>query len=136
MSNINLRLYGEQIFPNITKYLTTYISPEISKEEFLSSYKKGLIEIKDLKLKEKFLIHPQILIEEMIIGSLKIKIPDDKENLEIKIDDLNCFISILELDDREIEKIMINERKKSIDDFMKYAINKIEKKDGPSFLII
>ena len=133
MSNINLRLYGEQIFPNITKYLTTYISPEISKEEFLSSYKKGLIEIKDLKLKEKFLIHPQILIEEMIIGSLKIKIPDDKENLEIKIDDLKCFISISELDDREIEKIMINERKKSIDDFMKYAINKIEKKDGPSF---
>ena len=134
MSNINLRLYGEQLYPNISKYLTKYISPEISKEDFLSSYKNGTIQIKNLKLKEKFFIHPQILIEEIIIDDLKINIPDEKENLEIKINNINCFTSISELDDNEIEKIMINDKKKVIDEFIKYAINKIEKKDGPSFL--
>ena len=39
-----------------------------------------------------------------------------------------------ELNEEEIEKIMIDNRKKIINDFIKYAVNKIEKKDGPSFL--
>ena len=80
MSNFNLRLYGEQLYPNISKYLTKYISPEISKEDFLSSYKNGILEIKSLKLKEKLLIHPQILIEDTFIEEVKINIPDDKSN--------------------------------------------------------
>ena len=74
MNNINLRLYGEQLYPNISKYLTKYISPEILKEEFLSSYKNGSIQIKSLKLKEKLLIHPQILIEDTFIEEVKINI--------------------------------------------------------------
>ena len=134
MNNINLRLYGEQLYPNISKYLTKYISPEILKEEFLSSYKNGSIQIKSLKLKEKLLIHPQILIEELFISNVKIKIPDEKENLEINIENAKCFWSISELDENELEKIMLNERIKEIDEFINYAINKIEKKDGPSFL--
>ena len=134
MSNFNLRLYGEQLYPNISKYLTKYISPEISKEEFLSSYKNGTLEIKSLKLKEKLLIHPQILIEETSIEELKINIPDEKSNLEIHLNNIKCNLSVFELNEEEIEKIMIDNRKKIINDFIKYAVNKIEKKDGPSFL--
>ena len=134
MSNINLRLYGEQLYPNISKYLTKYISPEISKEDFLSSYKNGILEIKSLKLKEKLLIHPQILIEDTFIEEVKINIPDDKSNLEIYLNNIKCNLSVSELNEEEVEKIMINDRKKIIDDFIKYAINKIEKKDGLSFL--
>jgi len=134
MSNFNLRLYGEQLYPNISKYLTKYISPEISKEEFLSSYKNGKLEIKSLKLKEKLLIHPQILIEETSIEELKINIPDEKSNLEIHLNNIKCNLSVSELNEEEIEKIMIDNRKKIINDFIKYAVDKIEKKDGPSFL--
>ena len=134
MSNINLRLYGEQIYPNISKYLSKYISPEISKEEFISSYKNGILEFKSLKLKEKLLLHPQISIEEASIDELKINVPNETENLEIHINNIKCFLLVSELEEGEIEKIMINDRKKLIDEFIKYAINKIEKKDGPSFL--
>ena len=134
MSNINLRLYGEQIYPNISKYLSKYISPEISKEEFISSYKNGILEFKSLKLKEKLLLHPQISIEEASIDELKINVPNETENLEIHINNIKCFLLVSELEESEIEKIMINDRKKLIDEFIKYAINKIEKKDGPSFL--
>ena len=83
-SNFNLRLYGDQLYPNISKYLTKYISPEISKEEFISSYKNGIVQIKSLQLKEKISIHPQIKIEETFIDDLKINIPDEKENFEIQ----------------------------------------------------
>ena len=134
MSNFNLRLYGDQLYPNISKYLTKYISPEISKEEFISSYKNGIVQIKSLQLKEKISIHPQIKIEETFIDDLKINIPDEKENFEIHINNIKCFLTISELSEEEIEKIMIEERKKVIDEFIKYAISKIEKKDGPSFL--
>ena len=58
MSNINLRLYGDQLYPNISNYLNKYISPEIEKEDFLNKYKDGLVEIKDITLKEKFNINP------------------------------------------------------------------------------
>ena len=134
MSNINLRLYGEQLYPNISKYLEKYVSPQISKEEFISSYKSGKLVFKSLLLKEKILIHPQILIEEASIDEIKTNIPDEKENFEIYLNKINCSISVKELNEEEIEKIMIDDRIKIIDEFIKYAISKIEKSDGPSFL--
>ena len=133
MSNFNLRLYGDQLYPNISKYLAKYISPEISKEEFISSYKNGIVHIKSLQLKEKISIHPQIKIEETFIDDLKINIPDEKENFEIHINNIKCFLTISELTEEEIEKIMIEDRKKVIDEFIKYAISKIEKKMDPLF---
>ena len=63
MANINLRLYGDQIYPNISKYLTKYISPDIQKEEFLSMYKSGRMELKELSLKENISLNYQIKIE-------------------------------------------------------------------------
>ena len=64
MASINLRLYSEQIYPNISNYLSKYISPEIRKEEFISMYKKGIIQLNQISLKETLSFHPQIKLEE------------------------------------------------------------------------
>ena len=134
MANINLRLYGEQIFPNITKYLAKYISPEIKKEEFLSMYKSGNFELKQILLKESFYFNPQMKIEEGFISSLKINIPNEKENFSLYLEDLKCMITISEMNENEIEKLLIEEKTKIINEFINYAVIKIQKKDGPSFL--
>ncbi len=126
---INLRLYGDQIYPNIEKYLSQYISPDIPKEEFLSSYKNGLLQIKSLKLKEKIQISPQILIEEASIEEIKLHIPNETENLCIEINNMACFLSISELNEDEIEKILIKERKNIIDELIN-RINKKFKEEG------
>ena len=134
MAKINLRLYGEQIYPNISNILSKFISPEIGKEEFISMYKEGNIELNKILLKESFAIQPQIKIEKASISSTKINIPDEKENLGISLSDIKCLVSISEIDENEIEKILIEEKKKLIDEFINYSFKKILKKDGSSFL--
>ena len=134
MANINLRLYGDQIYPNISKYLSSYISPDIEKENFLEMYKNGLVEIKDIKLKEKLVLHPQINMMEGSIGELKLKIPNETENFSIYLNNMKCSLRISDIKEEEIESILVKNKKNLIDDFIKYSIAKIEKKDGNSFL--
>ena len=134
MANINLRLYGEQIYPNISKYLTKYIAPEITKEDFTTMYKNGHVGLKQISLKESINIFPQIEIEEASISSLEINIPDEKENFGLSINDMDCLISISEMEEKEIEKLLIEEKKKLIDDFINYSFKKVLKKDGASFI--
>ena len=132
MSNLNLRLYGEQIYPNISKYLNKYISPEIEKEDFLNKYKDGLVEIKDITLKEKFNINPQITTENASIGELKLNIPNETENFSVYLNHMKCSLVISDIKEEELEKIIIEDKKELIDDFIMYSISKIEKKDGAS----
>ena len=134
MADINLRLYGDQIYPNISKYLSSYISPEIEKENFLEMYKNGLVEIKDIKLKEELVLHPQISVIEGSIGELKLNIPNETENFSIYLKNMKCSLRISDIKEEEIESILVKNKKKLIDDFIKYSIAKIEKKDGGSFL--
>ena len=134
MADINLRLYGDQIYPNISKYLSSYISPEIEKENFLEMYKNGLVEIKDIKLKEELVLHPQISVIEGSIGELKLNIPNETENFSIYLKNMKCSLRISDIKEEEIESILVNNKKKLIDDFIKYSITKIEKKDGASLL--
>ena len=134
MSNLNLRLYGEQIYPNISKYLNKYISPEIEKEDFLNNYKDGLVEIKDITLKEKFNINPQITTESASIGKLKLNIPNETENFSVYLNNMKFSLVISDIKEEELEKILIEDKKELIDDFIIYSISKIEKKDGASFL--
>ena len=134
MTNINLRLYGEQIYPNISKYLSVYISPEIQKDEFITMYKSGNLEFNQISLKEQFSVHPQVKIEEAFISSIKINIPDEKENFGISINDIKCLLMISDIKENEIEKLLIDEKKNLIDEFINYAVKKIQKKDGSSFL--
>jgi len=134
MSNINLRLYGDQLYPNISKYLNKYISPEIEKEDFLNKYKDGLVEIKDITLKEKFNIIPQITTESGSIGELKLNIPNETENFIVHLNNMKFSLIISDIKEEELEKILIEDKKGLIEDFIKYSISKIEKKDGASFL--
>ena len=134
MANINLRLYGEQIYPNISKYLSTYISPEIKKEDFLEMYKNGEVDIKQIILKEKIKIHPQILIENATLEEIKLHIPNETENFSIFLNNVKCELILSDISEEEIESILIENKKNVINDFIKYSIAKIEKKDGASFL--
>jgi len=134
MEYINLRLYGEQIYPTISKYLTDYISPEIQKEDFLEKYKNGSMEIKNISLKKQLDIHPQIKIENGMIGELKMHIPNEIENFSIYLNNMECLLIISDINEEVIEKILIENKKKLINDFINYSIAKIEKKDGASFL--
>ena len=133
MANINLRLYGEQIYPTISKYLTNYISPEIKKEDFLEMYKKGQLELNQMTIKEKIKFHPQILIENGSFNSIKFHIPNETENFSIFLNDMKCSLIMSDIKEDEIELILIEDQKNLINEFMKYAIAKIEKKDGASF---
>ena len=134
MSNINLRLYGDQLYPNISKYLNKYISPSIEKEDFLNKYKDGLVEVKNITLKEKFNINPQIKTESASIGELKLNIPNETENFAVYLNNMKCSLIISDIKEEELEKILIEDKKGLIDDFIKYSISKIEKNDGASLL--
>jgi hypothetical protein len=134
MTNINLRLYADQIYPNISYYLSKYISPEIKKEEFISMYKSGIIKLNHISLKESLSFHPQIKLEEAFISTMEINIPDEKENFGISIKDIKCLLTISEINENEVEKLLIEDKKKLIEEFINYAVKKVEKKDGPSFL--
>ena len=134
MSNINLRLYGEQIYPTLSKYLSSYISPEIQKEDFLEKYKNGSVEINDISLKEKLSLQPQINIEQASIGELKLHIPNETENFSIFLNNMKCSLILSDIKEDEIKSKLIEEKKKLINDFITYSIGKIEKKDGTSFL--
>ena len=134
MANINLRLYGDQIYPNISKYLSSYISPYIEKENFLEMYNNGLVEMKDIKLKEELVLHPQIRMMEGSMGELILNIPNETENFSINLNNMKFSLRLSDIKEEEIESILVKNKKKLIDDFIKYSISKIEKKDGSSFL--
>ena len=134
MANINLRLYGEQLYPNISKYLSTYINPEIKKEDFISMYKNGQVELKQISLKEKININPQLVMENASIEDLKLNIPNEQENFSIYLNNMKCLLSLSDITEEQIELLSKENKKKLIDEFIKYAVAKIEKKDGPSFL--
>ena len=134
MTNINLRLYGEQIYPNISKYLSTYISPEIQKENFLEMYKNGNIEYNQISIKEKIIFNPQISIENASLEDIKLHIPNEQDNFSLYLNNVKCLLILSNIKEEEIEKILIDKKKELINDFIKYAIDKIEKKDGPSFI--
>ena len=133
MTNINLRLYGGQIYSNLSKYLSEYITPEIEKEQFLKNYQDGIVEMKEVKLKKKISLHRQIVVEDSSIGELTLKIPDEKENFSIYLNNMKCSLLLSDIKDEEIEVILIDNKKKFIDDFISYSIAKIEQKDDSSF---
>lgn len=133
MTNINLRLYGDQIYSNLSKYLSEYITPEIEKEQFLKNYQEGIMEMKEIKLKEKIYLHHQIVVDDSSIGELTLKIPDEKENFSIYLNDVKCSLLLSDIKDEEIEALLIDNKKKLIDDFISYSKAKIEQKDNSSF---
>ena len=135
MSTINFRLYGEQLFGFTNKYLTEYITPDIEKEEFLTTFKNGLVTLNEVKSKKSIIFSPQMTLEKFSMGELKLTIPDETGNFAITSNDIKLEISLNNIKDEDIEKILISEKKNLIENFMDYAIKKIEKKDNESSFI-
>ena len=135
MSSINFRIYGDQIYGFTNKYLTEYISPEIAKEDFLDKFNSGKLSYENISTKKAILISPQINLDELTIEKVDINIPNETENLSLYLYNIKAVISLTEINNDEIEKIIINERKTLTDKFIDFVIKKIEKKESSkSFL--
>ena len=134
MSSINFRLYGDQIYGLGSKYLNEYINPEINKEDFLTNFNNGLLELNITGIKKPINILPYILIKDLKVEKIEINIPDDKTNFILKLNNLRMMLAINVLDDNQILDIIINKRKKLIEKFIKETIKIIEKKEESSFL--
>ena len=135
MSSINFRLYGEQIYGLYTSYLKDYLNQEINKEKLISDFKNGSVDFNEISTKKNILIHPQINITELLSEKIHLNIPDDKENFSLKISKLKLTFLISELSENEIKILMINQKQKLIENFIEYAIKKVENsKSSPSFL--
>ena len=135
MSSINFRIYGDQIYGFSSKYLTEYISPEITKEDFLNQFSSGKLSYDNVSIKKIIQINPQISLSELNIEKLDINIPSETENLSMYLNNIKTVINLSDINDEEIEKLIINERKGLIDKFIDFAIKKVEKKESSkSFL--
>ena len=127
--SINLRIYADQIYGFAQSYMKEYISPEIIKEEFINNFKSGKLNYENISTKKEIKINPQINLEELSIQNFEINIPNETENLSLSIGNLKGICNLKEINDDEIEKIILAERKDLIEGFMNFVIKKIEKKD-------
>ena len=129
MSSLNFRLYGDQVYGLSSKYLNEYLSPEITKEQFTTMFKEGEIKYENITSKTVIIISPLINLNKFNIKNLNIIIPNETENLSICLDNVEFFIELININESEIEKIIIENRKNLIEKFIEYAVNKIEKKE-------
>ena len=134
MSKINFRLYGDQIYGLSSKYLQEYITPEINKENFLTSFKNGLLDLKITGIKKSIEILPQINIKDLKTEQIEINIPDENSNLALKISKLKIMLIVKELNEEQIFSLLINKRQKLVKNFIKEAIKSVEKKAKSDFL--
>ena len=135
MTTINFRLYGEQIYGLSQKYLNEYISPEIIKEDFLSQFKSGKLSYENISTKKQIQINPQISLDELSIGKIKLNIPNETENSSIYLDNTKFVLQLSDINEDQIEKIIIDERKALIDKFIAFVIKKVERKESSKSFI-
>ena len=128
MSNFNFRLYGDQIYNMLSGYFKDYISPEIDKEQFLSTFKEGKLIYDNIKTKEKFNIYPQVIVNNLNIQNICINIPDENDILKLNLRTVSCDLIISHISENKIKEILIKEKKILIDSFIQTAINKIMNK--------
>ena len=135
MSNINLRLYADQVYGISSNFLNEYLSPSIDKESFISMFKDGLIKYQNINTKKEMKIHPTLLINSLLLNSLEVNIPDENSHLIINIDGLKTTLILSEISESDLEQIMISQRKDLKEKFIKDLFYKITKKsDSSSFI--
>ena len=137
MSNINLRTYGNMIYGIISKNLIEYIEPEINKDEFNEMFKKGELNLEKLKLKngKNFPIDFEFIINFFSFEKLQAMIPDENSNLEIYITNVKISINLVELNYDNIEEILISQIKSFTENYIKYAVQKVQNKDNSPSMI-
>ena len=122
MSAINFRLYGEQIYGLSQKYMHEYISPEIPKEDFVGKFKSGKLSYENISTNKEIQINPIILLNDLKIGKTEINIPNETENLSIYLNDVKTTLSLLEIKDNDLEKLLLDNRVALINSFISYEL--------------
>ena len=135
MSNINLRLYADQVYGLSSSFLNDYLSPSIEKEKFINMFKNGLVKYDKINTKKEIIIHSTLSINNLEINSLEINVPDENSHVIINIKGLKSILNLSEMNENNLEEIIISEKKELKEKFIKYLFNKITKKsDSSSFL--
>ncbi len=121
----------------ISKSLTEYIEPEINKDEFIEMFKKGELNLEKLQLKngKNFPIDFEFIINFFSFEKLQAMIPDENSNLEIYIKDAKISINLVELNYDNIEEILISQIKEFTENYIKYAVLKVQNKDNAPSMI-
>ena len=135
MSNINLRLYSEQIYGLSSSFLNEYISIPIEKETFNEMFKNGLVKYENINIKKEIILHPTLSIKNMQLNSLEIKIPDENSSLIMNMQGIKIGIFFLEISENNLEEIIISEKKELKEKFIKDLFNKITKKNESNSFI-
>ena len=137
MSNINLRVYGNMIYGLISKYLIEYIEPEINKDEFNEMFKKGELNLDNLKLKNGkiFPIDFEFILNFFSCEKLRVMIPDENSNLEIYITNVKISINLVELNYDNLEEVLISQIKSFTENYINYAVQKVQNKDNSPSMI-
>ena len=135
MSTINFRLYGDQIYGLALSKLKDRITPEIEKEAFTKMFQDGEIKYDNIQNKEKIVIHPQMTIDNLQIEKIILNIPNETENFSVNLSGVKTTIELFDIKESEIENIIIQKRKDLIEQFIAYAVKKIENKESSKSFI-
>ena len=135
MSNINLRLYGEQVFGLSSSFLNEYLSPTLDKENFLSMFKNGLLKYENINIKKEITLHPTITINKLLLNSLEVNIPDENDHLNINIEGIKTTLFLSEINEDIYEEMIINQKNNLKEKFIKDLFNKITKKSDSSSIL-
>ena len=135
MSSINFRLYGDQIYGLAISKLKDIIIPEISKDEFLSSFKEGTIKYSNIKIINKLKLSPQISLDNLQIQNVIMKIPNETENFSMDLSGIKAEIELTDINEKDVEDILIKKRKDLINKFIDYAVNKVVYKENTKSFI-
>ena len=128
MSNLNLRLYADQFYGLYIPKLNNYLSKIIEKDSFISSFKSGFLNYKDISTKTQIKIYPTLIINSIKLNSLNVKIPDENGDLIINIEGLKGNILLSEMNENDLKEMIIKDKKELKEKFVEIIFNKITKK--------
>ena len=128
MSNINLRLYGEQVYGLSSTFLNEYISPTLDKDNFISMFKNGSLKYENINTKKEIALHPVIFMNKLILSYLEVNIPDENGNLNIKIKGVKSTLLLSEISENVYQDMIIAQKNDLKERFIKDLFNKITKK--------
>ena len=135
MSNINLRLYGEQVYGLSSSFLNKYLSPSLDKDNFIFMFKNGLLKYENINIKKEILLHPTTFMNKLILNYAEVNIPDENGSLNINIQGLNTTLLLTEISENVYQDIIISQKNSLKEKFINELFNKItKKKESSTFL--
>ena len=125
MSNLNLRLYADQFYGLYIPKLNNYLTQSIDKDFFITSFKSGLLNCKDISTKSQINFSPNLILQFIKMNSLNIEIPDENSHLVVNINNLKIRLLLHEISEKEILELIIKEKKLLKEKFIENIFNKI-----------